>query len=99
MIDEMRLESEGKMVLLVYFGNSISYEDRQCPENSFDYYWEDLGPEQLEIIRKCPVWADTVGVTFEVLEGMIEHYNERYTLVMEVTVENRSVILSNREVH
>ncbi|MGB3211630.1 MAG: hypothetical protein WBB19_13080 [Desulforhopalus sp.] len=75
MSNEMRLSTDsGK--LIVTFGQSVTYEcdNRDTPSA---FWWFDLWPEQMEAIRRFPIWEDS-PLTFEQLEKMIEDFDENH---------------------
>jgi len=97
MSNQITLESNAGR-LVVDFGNGIFYES---DKNPFDFFWFDLWPEQLEIIKNCEVWNDFHGFTFEQLKEMIDHYDEhcQYTLAYSLGEDSTAVDLEQMKHH
>jgi hypothetical protein len=72
MLNEMRLNTDSG-VLVVSFGHSVGFEGVDSA-TSFDFWWFELWPAQMETIKKCPVWEGS-PFTFGQLEKMIGDFD------------------------
>jgi len=99
LLNEMRLKTDSG-TFVVSLGQSVSFSCGDC-DSSFDFWWFELWPEQMETIKKCPVWEDS-PFTFGQLEKMIGDFDENHmhqSVILSVCGGEEVPIWADMEIH